>query len=76
MEEHLPGGMIDERTAIQEPELREQHGADEWYRRELLKIDLYREFVLLLLHHEGHFTETRAPHFESCPRVVLVRIFR
>lgn len=63
--------MIDERTAIQESQLREQHRTDEWYRRELLEIDLHRKFVLLLLHHEGHLTEAWAPHFESCPRVVL-----
>lgn len=54
--------MIDERAAVQESELREKHGTDEGHRRELLEVDLHREFVLLLLHHEGHLTEAAAPH--------------
>lgn len=61
---HSPGGMIDEGTAIQKSELSEQHSTDEGYRRELLEVDLHREFILLLLHHEGHLTEARTPHLE------------
>lgn len=59
-----PGGMVDEGTAVQESKLGEQHGTDEGHRPELLKVDLHREFILLLLHHEGHLTEARTPHLE------------
>lgn len=62
--------MIDERTAVQESQLGEKHGTDEWHRRELLEVDFHWEFVLFLLHHEGHLTEAGAPHFESRSRVL------
>lgn len=70
---HLPGGVIDEGTAIQKPKLSEQHGTDEGHRRELLEVDLHREFILLLLHHEGHLTEARTWNYTArvprfCPR--------
>lgn len=62
--------MIDERTAVQQSQLREQYGADERHRRQLLEVHLHREFVLFLLHHESHLT--REPHLESCPRVLWI----
>lgn len=65
--QHSPSGMIDERTAIQEPQLGEEYSTDKRHRRELLEFDLHRKFVLLLLHHEGHLTpEAGAPHFDAC----------
>lgn len=56
--------MIDERSTVEESQLREQHCVHEWHRGELLQVDFHREFVLLLFHHEGHLTETETLHFD------------
>lgn len=59
----LPSRVVDEGTAVEESELREQHRVHERHGGQLLQVHLHREFVLLLLHHEGHLTETA--HFTS-----------
>lgn len=56
--------MIDEGSTVEESELGEQHCVHEWHRGELLEVHLHREFVLLLLHHEGHLTKTKTLHFD------------
>ena len=60
----LPSRMIDEGSAVEESELSEQYCVHEWHSGELLQLYLHGEFVLLLLHHEGHLTETETLHFD------------
>lgn len=56
--------MIDEGSAVEESELSEQYCVHEWHSGELLQVYFHGEFVLLLLHHEGHLTETETLHFD------------
>ena len=62
----LPSRMVDERAAVEESQLGEQHRVHERHSGQLLQVHLHREFVLLLLHHEGHLTATGA-HFTLIP---------
>lgn len=62
MEFRLPSRMVDEGAAVEESQLGEQHRVHERHSGQLLQVHLHREFVLLLLHHEGHLTTT-GTHF-------------
>ena len=53
--------MIDEGTAVEEPQLGEEDSADERHRGQFLEADLNRELVLFLLHHKSHITN-HSPH--------------
>lgn len=66
--------MIDERSTVEKSELSEQHCVHEWHRGQLLQVHLHREFVLLLLHHEGHVTKTDFTFTTS--RLIVVKFDR